>query len=81
MELVSFSAEGKGALLNQLLVPPGAAGESVVAGDGADELADLGAQARAPERGARLPTPVEAPGLPVPADNGLGLDDQEVVAP
>src|SRR6266508_2694680 len=47
----------------------------------ADQVLDVGAQARPTQPGAGPPPPEQAPALPVPADHRLGLDDDEVPAP
>ena len=46
-----------------------------------DQLADLGAQPRPPESRAGPPPPEESPALPMPADDRLGPDQDEVPPP
>jgi hypothetical protein len=53
----------------------------VVARHRRDQLPDLGAQTRTTEPGTRLPPPEQAPPSPVPADDRLGLHEDEVPAP
>src|SRR5689334_11837299 len=55
--------------------------ERVLAGHGGDELLHFRAEMRTSAAGARLPTPDEAPPLPMPAHHRLGRDDPQVLAP
>ena len=53
----------------------------VLARHGADQLADLGVQPRPPARVAGPPAPEETPALAMPAQHGLGLDQEQVAPP
>ncbi len=48
---------------------------------GGDQLRDLGVQARSAQRTAGTPAPEGAPTLAVPAQHGLGSDQEEVASP
>ena len=46
-----------------------------------DEFPDLGGDSGTPRTGPRNRAPVQAKSIPVPADHGLGLDDDEGASP
>ncbi len=46
-----------------------------------DQLLHLGAEPRPTEPGSRPPGPIQSPTLPVPPQDGVRLDDSEVVPP
>jgi hypothetical protein len=53
----------------------------VLAPDGGDQRPDLGLQARPSQRAAGTPAPEKAPALAMPAQHGLGPDQEEVASP
>src|SRR5438105_3293561 len=65
----------------QLASNPLSAPERILAGHGDDELLHLGPEMRPSTARAGLPTPEQAPALPMPADDRLGRDERQVLAP
>src|SRR5262249_46590446 len=67
--------------LEQLAADALAAPARVVARHRRDQLAHLGSEPWTTDRPARAPAPEEPPGLAMPADDALGLDQDQMPAP
>jgi hypothetical protein len=67
--------------LEELAADPLAAPKRVLPRHEADQFADFGAQAGTAQPRSGLPGPVQSPALPVPPDDGLRLNEDEVTPP
>jgi len=81
----SIATNGPGAdgnaELEQLTAYALGAPQTVLVGDGSYELPHFEAEPRTATNRAGLPAPEQSPQLAVPADDGVGSDDDEVAAP
>jgi hypothetical protein len=74
------SADGD-AELEELASDPLGAPVRVLGPHGGDQLTDLGVEARSAQSAAGPPAPEQAPTLAMPAQHGLGPDQEEVASP
>src|SRR6266496_2778456 len=60
---------------------PLGASQPVITGHGRDQVPHLGTEMRTPATGGGLPPPEQAPALTMPAHDGLGCDEGQMLAP